>query len=239
MLDPKLKVPAKVTIVTASALIAALKANLSPTEQKAARVLTAQQCHESGAKRVKDGTDFFLKAAVNFNMGGVKALGWTGAWHEVATTEVIQRSELNKTLSRGNAEVAHDQGELFVLVRFRPPAPECQFRAYGSLEEAVADYMKLLRRRFGDALAAASAGETDVFVAALKKKGYFTGSLEEYKKSVAWYYKELSGYDGPTVEAQIQTELVHKGYKLDIDGKLGPKSKAAILDAIKQTTDKV
>jgi flagellum-specific peptidoglycan hydrolase FlgJ len=47
-----------------------------------------------------------------------------------------------------------------------------KFRAYGSAEEGATDYVKLLARRFPDALAAAQNGDPVGTVRALKDKGY-------------------------------------------------------------------
>lgn len=54
------------------------------------------------------------------------------------------------------------------------------FRAYGSLDEGAQDFLSLLHRRYGDAVAAATRGDVDGYAHALKSHGYFTGPEARY-----------------------------------------------------------
>lgn len=62
-------------------------------------------------------------------------------------------------------------------VRYRTQA---HFRAYHSLDEGAADFLSLLHRRYGSALAAAEQGDVDGYAHALKQRGYFTGPEGHY-----------------------------------------------------------
>lgn len=66
------------------------------------------------------------------------------------------------------------------------------FRAYASAEEGATDYIKLLARRFPEALEAAQNGDAVGTVRALKDKGYFTGNEEAYTKSVVRMAREFA-----------------------------------------------
>ena len=57
---------------------------------------------------------------------------------------------------------------------------QAHFRAYGSLDEGAQDYLSLLHRRYGGAIAAAEMGDVDGFAHALKARGYFTGPEARY-----------------------------------------------------------
>jgi hypothetical protein len=58
------------------------------------------------------------------------------------------------------------------------------FRAYRSAEEGATDYVKLLQRRFPDAVEGARQGDPAAFVRGLKSRGYFTGHEGAYLNSV-------------------------------------------------------
>lgn len=68
-----------------------------------------------------------------------------------------------------------------------------KFRAYGTAEEGATDYVRLLAKRFPDAVESARAGDPAGFVRALKARGYFTGNEGEYTRSIV----ALSGMQLP------------------------------------------
>jgi hypothetical protein len=58
------------------------------------------------------------------------------------------------------------------------------FRAYRTAEEGATDYVRLLVRRFPQAVEAARAGDPEGFVRGLKSRGYFTGNEAAYTRSI-------------------------------------------------------
>jgi len=60
-----------------------------------------------------------------------------------------------------------------------------RFRVYESAEAGAQDYVKLLVRRYPDAVAAARAGDSAGFVQALARGGYFTAAPEAYAAGLA------------------------------------------------------
>ena len=81
------------------------------------------------------------------------------------------------------------------------------FRAYRSAEDGATDYVKLLARRFPDAVEGARQGDPQAFVRGLKSRGYFTGHEGAYLNSVtsiaSRYLEqpfELQGTAPPTLE---------------------------------------
>ena len=110
------------------------------------------------------------RAMMNFNFGGIKGSSPSGLSAAYRTTE-----------GQGAAEVK-------VVDRFR---------AYDSPIEGATDYVKFLAKRFSGAMSQAQKGDAEGFVRALKQGGYFTGSEEDYVRSVTRLTEQarVSGFD--------------------------------------------
>lgn len=93
----------------------------------------------------------------NYNFGGIKGAGPSGETARYKTHEVIEGKEV--TIRDG-------------------------FRAYGSLDEGAADYVRLMRGRFGAAVGAAERGDLDGFAHALKTSGYYTADESKYASAL-------------------------------------------------------
>jgi hypothetical protein len=93
----------------------------------------------------------------NFNFGGIKGQSASGETARYKTHEVID----------GKDTVVRDG-----------------FRAYGSLDEGAADYVRLMRGRFGAAVSAAQGGNVDGFAHALKQAGYYTADEHTYASAL-------------------------------------------------------
>jgi hypothetical protein len=89
----------------------------------------------------------------NYNFGGIKGASPEGATANCLTHEVI-----------ASRDVTVRQG----------------FRAYGSIDRGAEDYVRVLSKRFGGALAKAQVGDVDGFAHALKQAGYYTASEASY-----------------------------------------------------------
>lgn len=107
-------------------------------------VLLAHVSHETGRG----------DAMFNYNFGGIKGAGPSGAVAHYRTREV-----------------GPDDQDYYLVDGFR---------AYRSLGEGAADYLRTMRERYPSALAAATRGDLDGFAAALKQRGYFTAHLDDY-----------------------------------------------------------
>ncbi|MFO0611667.1 MAG: glucosaminidase domain-containing protein [Polyangiaceae bacterium] len=94
---------------------------------------------------------------VGFNFGGIKGSSPEGKTAVCKTHEVLN----------GQDVVIHDA-----------------FRAYDSAESGATDYVRLLERRFPQALDAASNGDVEGFARALKAKGYFTADEGAYARAM-------------------------------------------------------
>ena len=116
--------------------------------QNTLSILVGQWAHETGRG----------SAMLNYNFGGIKGTGPSGASTIYATHVGSGASEIQ--------------------IRDR-------FRAYDSPEAGATDYLSLLQRRYPDALQAAERGDPVGFVQALKAHGYFSGDEASYAKSVA------------------------------------------------------
>lgn len=103
----------------------------------------------------------------NYNFGGIKGMGPSGLSVSQRTREGFGATERTIT--------------------------DC-FRAYQTAEEGATDYVRLLSKRFPEAVQAARDGDPASFVRSLKDRGYFTGDLGAYTRSVV----SLSGVELPT-----------------------------------------
>ena len=66
---------------------------------------------------------------------------------------------------------------------FQPPHPATWFRAFGSLDEGMAAHLDLLKnRRYATCWPAVESGEPRAFAVALKQRGYYTASVDDYAK---------------------------------------------------------
>lgn len=110
------------------------------------------------------------RAMMNNNFGGIKGAGPSGLSAAYLTTEGQKGSQV-KLVDR--------------------------FRAYGSTLEGATDYVRFLSTRFSGAMAQARQGDAEGFVRALKQGGYFTGSEEDYVRSVTSLTERarVSGFD--------------------------------------------
>jgi len=123
------------------------QAHGTPPSPGTLSILVGQWAHETGRGA----------SMLNFNFGGIKGTGPSGASTVYRTREGFGPDE--------------------VQVQDR-------FRAYASAEEGAGDYLSLLERRYPQALRAAERGDPAGFVQALKSNGYFTGDPAAYTKSV-------------------------------------------------------
>lgn len=105
----------------------------------------------------------------NFNFGGIKGRSPSGETARMRTREVIDGREI---------EVRDG------------------FRSYRSLDEGAVDYVRLMRDRFGGAVARAEAGDLDGFAHALKQARYYTADESKYASAL----RGLAG-SGPTAMA--------------------------------------
>jgi hypothetical protein len=78
-----------------------------------------------------------------------------------------------------------------------------RFRAYESADQGAVDYVKLLVKRFPEAVEAARKGDATGFVHGLKTRGYFTGDQGAYTRSVHRLASEFSGVDPSSLQGPI------------------------------------
>jgi hypothetical protein len=108
----------------------------------------------------------------NYNFGGIKGAGPTGETAKCRTKEVFDGREV---------EVRDG------------------FRAYRSLDEGALDYVRLMRDRFGGAVARAESGDLDGFAHALKQAHYYTADESKYASAL----RGLGGSSGVSAPARL------------------------------------
>lgn len=140
---------------------------------------------------------------------------------------------------------------------FDPPHPQCNFRAFTSIDAGALDHIRFLSqsKRYAAAWEAAKSGDPARFVTALKAAGYFTADEGPYKRAVVSLFNEylrmLSGsgemptHDTePTLPAvprrtlrwsmngedvrELQSLLNQSGHALACDGNFGRITEAAV-----------
>lgn len=133
-------------------------------------ILVGQWAHETGRG----------SSMLNYNFGGIKGTGPSGASTVYRTRE--------------------GSGESEIQIQDR-------FRAYENAEQGASDYLSLLSRRYPDALQAAERGNPAGFVQALKSRGYFTGDEAAYTKSVSALARQAltAGFDALGAEGSSST----------------------------------
>ncbi|MDB4943519.1 MAG: hypothetical protein JWP97_3053 [Labilithrix sp.] len=112
----------------------------------------------------------------NYNFGGIKGSGPSGETAKLRTKEVLNGQE----------------------VEIRDG-----FRAYQSLDDGAADYVRLMKDRFPAAMAQAERGDTDAFAHALKKSGYYTANESDYAHGL----RSLMGTGGASSPSHEMTGL--------------------------------
>jgi hypothetical protein len=122
-------------------------------------LLTAHWAHESNQGA----------SMLNYNFGGIKGVGPTGAYVFSPTHEGVGERARRRTY---------------------------RFRAYANANDGARDYVSLLQRLYGSALSAAMQGDIAGFVRELKAGGYFSGDAELYRQKLENFvgYAEQWGF---------------------------------------------
>lgn len=95
---------------------------------------------------------------IQWNLGNAKAIAGDGYdWTEFPTTEVVNGSVVHLT---------------------------ARFRAFASLADGAADYLKLLTRRFAKAWSCVVAGDVEAFARALHDAHYYTAPVDDYVRGM-------------------------------------------------------
>lgn len=109
----------------------------------------------------------------NYNFGGIKGHGPSGATAMLKTHEIVDGKEIS--IRDG-------------------------FRAYGSLAEGALDYVRTMKDRFGGAFSPAERGDVAGFAGALKKAGYYTASQADYTRGLR---SLIDGSDASSSKAHV------------------------------------
>ena len=177
-----LEVPFTATPLTAAEFLGALRKVLPELPIGSLCVLMAQSALETGR----------WKRCFNYNLAGIKSN--TSVPHTYTKTrEVLARSAAERYLRESKPEtpvvLVEDKGPKLVL-SFAPKHPVCRFRAYDSLDEGMAAYVGLLRKRFAGAWPAVENGDPTLFAKRLSELGYYTAPVEQYAASIRSLHAE-------------------------------------------------
>lgn len=167
----------------------------SPPQRHIIHILHAQSALETG----------HWKSLWNFNLGGAKKHGDCD-WTYFTTTERFSYSVADRHLasSKPGAEVTLVKVEpAHKTLRFSGKQPMNCFASWEDLDTAALDHLRLLFRRYPQALEEAKKGDAVAYVRELKRRGYFTADEAAYARTVnsiaRRYTRELSNLVMPTV----------------------------------------
>jgi len=186
------ELPARRTVVSPAEVYVALRLQLEAqlgkeqTTRAGTMILLGQMALETGR----------FKATMNYNFGGVKCgPGWKGCWQHFTTTEHLPEDEAAAYLSQPppGSKVERvgvdDSGR--VILRFSGRHPVNRFRAYETLDDAVASHVRfLLGPRYRTSVMLAMAGRPDDYAHSLRAAGYYTGDASSYARNVRLLAKE-------------------------------------------------
>ena len=99
-----------------------------------------------------------------FNIGNIKKVNGDG--HDFCMFRCWERDK---------------QGKKYWI---EPPDAGCRFRAFSTLTDGVADYLKMMNKRFKHAWPAVLDGDPEEFAKLLKEARYYTATLEEYTNAI-------------------------------------------------------
>jgi hypothetical protein len=158
----------------------------------AVRLTAAQIAIESG-----------LASCFNFNISGIKARPNNGrtCWQYFSTTERFNAAQLKVAIAAAGAAGAPAPkvvGEVDGLTKvvLYPKHPYCCFRAFQSLDDAMADHLCTIREDFAPAWDALLHDPTPKAYAEGLRHGrrgaYYTATLADYTAGLAYRLRELA-----------------------------------------------
>ena len=140
-----------------------------------------------------------FESTMNYNFGGVKCSPkWAGCWQHFTTTEHFVEAEAARYIAEAPAgskvERVGVDATGKVILRFSGRHAMNKFRAYETLDDAVASHVRfLLGQRYRTAVHLAMAGRPDDYAIALRTAGYYTGDAAVYARNVRLLAKEYDG----------------------------------------------
>jgi len=100
-----------------------------------------------------------------------------------------------------------------VKVVYQPPHPQTWFRCYENWHDGMKDYLNFIYNNYKPAWEQLMKGEPEQYVRELKKRGYFTGNLQEYILAVCSIFRDAmknNNYDTSMSELKENEELFEK-----------------------------
>ena len=168
---------------------AAVKATLIPDKLTPCSALQVAKAFRGAMETLEGATPRTIRLAVLVAQSALE----TGRWRSVHCWNF------------GNVKAGPDYEWLYTQFRcnevingkavwFDPPHPQCNFRAFTSIDSGALDHIRFLSssKRYASAWEAARKGDPAEFVHALKASGYFTADEGPYLKAVVALFNEYS-----------------------------------------------
>jgi hypothetical protein len=150
--------------------------------------LEAIRALREGYRRVVGRYPSAATLAVHVAQSALESGRWKSMhWHNFSNVKAGQSYEGFYSQYRCN-EIIKGKTEWF-----NPPHPQCNFRAYLTAADGAEAHMRFLQanKRYALAWAEAERGDPDATVLALKRAGFFTASVEPYRKATNSLFREF------------------------------------------------
>lgn len=191
------RLPARKTTATAAEVYAAIgrvwaRVIGGEPSRESRLVLLAQWAHETGIGR----------AMWNYNFGNAKtAPGGAGryCWTFFSCSEVVSLRHARRIVAGAgwrsdgtpDARITSTRPDGTRIVWLYPDNPGCCFRAFRTLDDGAADYLRLMHTRFRSAWPAVEAGDTQSFAELLRRARYYTDTVARYSRALRRHYSRL------------------------------------------------
>lgn len=143
---------------------------------------------------------------VCWNLGNAKGVPGDGrSWTFFATTEVLPADMAADVVAKSRLASLVWTADGKSEVKYVPPDPATRFRAFGSLDEAAADWLEEEHGSFRGAWAALLTGDPAAFAAALSAEHYMTASAADYAAGLASLLEEFSNLSPDGRHFDLQT----------------------------------
>jgi hypothetical protein len=137
-----------------------------------------------------------MTSCMNYNISGIKARAGSTKydWQYFATHELFTEVQVAAAEHLGPGlvrRVGPKGGKIDVVII--PKHPYCCFRAFATLDAAMADHLATLAGTFPTGYAGLLTGDPDAFAHGLKAGRYYTALESEYAAGLKWRLREIAG----------------------------------------------
>lgn len=168
----------------ANGAIVALDAMGVSLTRACVRLAVAQMLLETGGRTSPN----WCLSGIKTSPRGAQARGC--CWQYFSTTEYFTTDQVEVAKKLGPVRIVQAQSDGKIKIWVDPKHPYCCFRAYETLEEALADHFTTLQRKFSRGWAGLLAGDARAFVEGLHDDRYYTAPMKDYDYAIRTRLKQ-------------------------------------------------